>query len=96
MAAPGLRRPVTARTLARRVVPRPGRRIVDLVGRRSQFVIATHSPILLAIPGATILQIDDEGDLERVAFDDAEPVALTRRFLGAPDRFLRYLLDGDE
>jgi len=25
-----------------------------------------------------------------------EPVALTRRFLGAPDRFLRYLVDGDE
>lgn len=71
-------------------------RIVELVGRRSQFVIATHSPILLAVPGATILQIDDEGHIERVAFDDAEPVALTRRFLGAPDRFLRYLLDGDE
>jgi predicted ATPase len=69
-------------------------RIVELVGQGSQLLIATHSPVLLAVPGARILQIDGDGRVEQVDFDDADPVALTRGFLGAPDRFLRHLLDG--
>jgi predicted ATPase len=67
-------------------------RIVELVTQGSQFVVATHSPILLAVPGARILQIDGNGEIEQVGYDDAEPVALTRGFLASPDRFLRYLL----
>jgi predicted ATPase len=69
-------------------------RIVELVGQGSQLLIATHSPILLAVPGARILQIDADGRVEPVDYDDAEPVTLTRGFLDAPDRFLRHLLDG--
>lgn len=68
-------------------------RIADLTARGCQFVIATHSPVLLAVPGALILQIDDDGQVEPVSYDDALPVALTREFLGDPDRFLRHLLD---
>lgn len=68
-------------------------RISDLIGQGCQFVVATHSPILLAVPGARILQIDsDDGQIERVAFDEADPVTLTRGFLDSPDRFLRHLL----
>jgi predicted ATPase len=67
-------------------------RIDELVGQGSQFVVATHSPILLAVPRARILQIDDTGRIERVSYDDAEPVSLTRAFLTEPDRFLRHLL----
>jgi predicted ATPase len=67
------------------------RRIADLRARRCQFVIATHSPILLALPGARILQIDDDGALETVDYDHAEPVVLTRRFLGDPAGPLREL-----
>jgi predicted ATPase len=67
-------------------------RIVELVAQGSQFVVATHSPILLAVPGARILQIDADGEIERVGYDDAEPVTLTRGFLASPDRFLRHLL----
>ena len=67
-------------------------RIAELVAQGSQFVVATHSPILLAVPGARILQIDGDGEIERVGYDDAEPVTLTRGFLARPDRFLRHLL----
>ncbi|MGW4211508.1 AAA family ATPase [Lentzea sp. NPDC004789] len=68
------------------------RRMQELVDEGSQFVIATHSPILLAAPGAQILEITD-GVIDEVAYDAAEPVALTRNFLSEPDRFLRHLLD---
>lgn len=70
-------------------------RIAELVGQGCQFVIATHSPILLAVPGARILQIDADGDIERVDYDEAEPVTLTRGFLGSPEAFLRHLLEDD-
>ncbi|WP_239094535.1 AAA family ATPase [Planotetraspora silvatica] len=66
-------------------------RIDALVRQGSQFVIATHSPILLALPGATILHLNDDG-IAPVAYDDALPVTLTRDFLAAPDRYLRHLL----
>ncbi|WP_211323296.1 AAA family ATPase [Amycolatopsis palatopharyngis] len=68
-------------------------RISDLVSQGSQFVIATHSPILLAVPGARILQIDDDGAIEQVHYDHALPVALTRRFLNDPGAVLRQLFD---
>lgn len=67
------------------------RRIHELVGQGSQFIIATHSPILLAYPGATIYALGETG-IEQIAYDDAEPVQLTRGFLEAPERFLRGLL----
>lgn len=63
-----------------------------LLAQGSQFIVATHSPILLSVPGARILQIDDTGRIERVSYDDAEPVNLTRVFLADPDQFLRHLL----
>ncbi|CRK57067.1 ABC transporter, ATP-binding protein [Alloactinosynnema sp. L-07] len=70
-------------------------RIAELTGQGSQFVIATHSPILLAVPGARILQVDGDGQIERVTYDEAEPVMLTRGFLDSPQRFLRHLLAED-
>lgn len=65
-------------------------RIHDLVELECQFVVATHSPILLALPGATILQLDDDG-VHPVTYADALPVDLTRRFLADPDSYLRHL-----
>ncbi|MDI6101357.1 AAA family ATPase [Actinoplanes sp. NEAU-A12] len=67
-------------------------RIADLVAAGSQFIIATHSPVLLASPGATILEITPDGPIQRVDFDQAQPVALTRAFLADPARFLDRLL----
>ncbi|GLZ78596.1 hypothetical protein Afil01_34030 [Actinorhabdospora filicis] len=71
------------------------RLVVDLVAQGSQFIIATHSPILLAVPGARILEIEESGDILPVEYDDAGPVAVTRAFLDAPQNFLRHLLAAD-
>lgn len=62
----------------------------DLVKRGSQVLVATHSPVLAALPGATILQVDDTG-IHRVRWEDLEIVDHYRRFLDAPDRYLRHL-----
>ena len=59
-------------------------------GEGCQFVIATHSPILMALPGATILQLDRDG-IRRVAWDDVEHVAITRAFLNNPAGYLKEL-----
>lgn len=67
-------------------------RLTELVGQGSQVVIATHSPILLALPGALIYEISETGQIDTVDYDSALPVQLTREFLAAPDRMLRYLL----
>lgn len=70
-------------------------RIHDLAAAGSQFIIATHSPILLAVPDARIVQIDTDGRLSDVSYDDAEPVTVMRAFLGDPARYLHYLLTDD-
>ena len=67
------------------------RRIDELVLEGSQFVIATHSPIMLAYPEATIYSCHEDG-IEAVAYDEAEPVRLTRSFLDFRERFLHQLL----
>jgi predicted ATPase len=56
----------------------------------AQFIIATHSPILLTLPGATVLSID-EGRLREVGYRDTEHYQLTRDFLNAPERYHRHL-----
>lgn len=67
-------------------------RIHDLVEQGAQFLIATHSPILLAVPGARIMEIADDGTVNAVPFDDALPVRATRRFLADPEDAVRALL----
>ncbi len=72
------------------------RLVYDLVRAGSQFLIATHSPVLLAVPGATIIEIQDDGTLLPVRYDEAGPVVVTRGFLGDPDRMLQHLLADDD
>jgi predicted ATPase len=62
----------------------------DMVAQDAQFIIATHSPILLALPGAQILDFDTT-PVRVAAYDDLEHVRLTREFLADPQRFLRRL-----
>lgn len=69
--------------------------IVRAARAGSQFVVATHSPVLLALPGARIYELDEDGVAER-AYDDLEVVRLTRSFLDAPARFLHAALDPDD
>jgi len=58
----------------------------------AQVVVATHSPVVASLPGARILQVDDEG-LSEAAWEDLALVAHWRSFLGSPERYLRHLLD---
>lgn len=67
-------------------------RLADLAAQQSQIIVATHSPILLALPGATIYEVTEDGSIQTVEFDDAMPVRLTRRFLSEPDSLLRHLI----
>jgi predicted ATPase len=70
-------------------------RLAELAGQGCQILVATHSPILLALPGATIYEIAETGEINRVDYNEALPVRLTREFLGAPERYLRHLLPDD-
>ena len=56
----------------------------------AQLIIATHSPLLLAFPGARIMQFDGTG-IHETPYKDLEHVTLVRSFLANPDRFLRDL-----
>jgi predicted ATPase len=61
-----------------------------MVRQDAQFVIATHSPILMALPGARILEFEG-GEIRQVRYEDVEHVRLTRDFLNNPRLYLRQL-----
>ena len=65
------------------------------VPKHAQFVIASHSPILLAYPGATLYQFEEAG-IREIAYKDTEHYLVTKNFLNAPERFLRYLFAEDD
>jgi predicted ATPase len=62
----------------------------QMIEQNAQFIIATHSPILLAFPGAQILQFAD-GKIQEVQYGQLEHVQLTKDFLNNPESFLRHL-----
>lgn len=66
--------------------------LCSLVKRGSQIIAATHSPILLACPGAAILEFTEEG-VERTDYSDCGHVRLYRRFLECPERMTSILLN---
>lgn len=66
----------------------------DSCAEGSQFILATHSPVLMAFPGATIVELDEDGAHVR-RYDDVLAVQLWRRFLADPPSLLRQLLDDD-
>ena len=68
--------------------------IDNLVRDASQLIIATHSPILMAYPGAEILQLSEDG-IQSVPYRETDHYQITRRFLEDPDRMLRHLLNRD-
>lgn len=63
-----------------------------LVKSGSQLIIATHSPILMAYPGACILELSDRG-IRRVSYRETEHYRVTKEFLDNPERMLHYLID---
>ncbi|MCA0364072.1 MAG: AAA family ATPase [Bacteroidetes bacterium] len=56
----------------------------------SQFIIASHSPIIMAIPGAQILNIE-EGKITEISWRETAHYQITRQFLDNPEVYLREL-----
>lgn len=56
----------------------------------SQVVCSTHSPILTALPGARIYEFGEHG-IRPAEWAELEVVQHWRRFLDAPERYLRHL-----
>ena len=70
------------------------RAIHQLVKADSQFIIATHSPILLAYPGAKIIQCDETG-VSEVKYEETKHYTITRDFLNHYPRRLEQILEDD-
>lgn len=64
----------------------------DVAADGGQALVATHSPVVAAIPDARILELGEWGWRE-VAWDDLEFVTHWRRFLEAPETYLRHVID---
>ncbi len=56
----------------------------------AQVLLATHSPVLAALPGARLLELDENG-LRESDWDDLMLVFHQRSFLADPHRYLRHL-----
>ncbi|MDT9594651.1 AAA family ATPase [Nocardioides zeae] len=57
-----------------------------------QVVCATHSPVLASLPGARLVEVGPWG-LRESRWEDLELVEHWRRYLEAPGRYLRHVLD---
>jgi len=68
------------------------KRLRDLTRAGSQVIIATHSPVLLALPGALIYSLTDEG-VKSVSYEDTEQYRLIKKFMSDRETVLRELLD---
>ena len=64
--------------------------IKKMVLQDAQFILATHSPILMAIPGAQILDLDQSPPVYR-DYQEIDQVVLYRAFLDDPEAFIRRL-----
>ncbi|WP_432545651.1 AAA family ATPase [Kineococcus sp. SYSU DK004] len=65
--------------------------LAAMARRGTQVLCATHSPLLTAVPGALVLQLDDDG-IHRAEWEDLDVVHHWRFFLDAPERYLRHVL----
>jgi predicted ATPase len=63
-----------------------------VVAAKGQVLCATHSPVLAAMPGARILEVGDWG-LRETTWEELELVWHWKRFLDAPQAYLRHLAD---
>lgn len=66
--------------------------INELVNNNCQFIIATHSPILMAFPGADILEFSENG-IEKKEYKETMHYQVTKGFLDNPERMLKILLN---
>ncbi|MDV8000700.1 AAA family ATPase [Rhodococcus sp. IEGM 1408] len=67
--------------------------LLELAGRRgAQVLLATHSPVLASVPGAALYELSDDG-MRRSRWEDLAMVNHYRRYLAAPESYLRHLLE---
>lgn len=59
---------------------------------RSQFIIATHSPIIMAYPGAQILNFDS-CPVEEIDYEATDHYLITKGFFDNKDLYLRKLFE---
>jgi len=64
--------------------------IADRAAHGAQLLVATHSPILMTVPGADILLIED-GVLRHVLLEDTEHYQVTKAVLENPAVFWKHL-----
>ncbi|MFI9099347.1 AAA family ATPase [Streptomyces fildesensis] len=63
----------------------------ELAGTGAQVICATHSPLLTATPGATILEIGEDG-ARSARWEDLAIVDHWRRYLTDPHAYLRHII----
>lgn len=66
----------------------------ELAAAGGQVLCATHSPLLAALPGAHILEVGPWG-IREAEWEALELVEHWRRYLDAPARYLRHVIDLD-
>jgi len=59
----------------------------------TQIFIATHSPILMTFPGASLLEISEDG-IQSVRLQDTSHYQITRSILEHPERYWHHLRGG--
>lgn len=64
----------------------------DLAASGAQVICATHSPLLASLPGAVILEIGPWG-IRQTTWEELEIVDHWKRYLEAPMRYLRHVID---
>jgi predicted ATPase len=64
--------------------------VKEMLLRNAQFILATHSPMIMAYPGATILNFD-KTPIATVKYKELEHVNLLKDFLNNPESFLQHL-----
>lgn len=62
----------------------------NAIEENTQLIIASHSPVIMAYPGAQILQFNEES-LEEVTYEDIEQVQNLKHFLHQPSAYFRHL-----
>ncbi|MCM3761421.1 AAA family ATPase [Alkalihalobacillus oceani] len=65
-------------------------RMHELIEQDSQFIISTHSPILMAYPGAKIIQLTEEG-MEEISLEQTQHYSIMKQFFEDRDRLFHHL-----
>lgn len=68
----------------------------SLADAGAQFIMVTHSPILLAVPGAEIIELDDAHLTRGHELEETIPYRAMRDFLADPHGIAEYMADWAE